>query len=93
MLVSYAGSQIDPHVELVALEEHALRVSDDRIPDGDARRILGYLEERDGTVEIMWMRPVAGECEFFTCLAEALAAATRRLYDAGTDSRIDPRES
>jgi hypothetical protein len=82
MLVSYDGSSVDPHVELVALAEHAWRVSDDRIPEGDARRIVGFLEERDGRLEILWMQPKAGECEYFSCLAEALAAASTRIRAA-----------
>jgi len=79
MLLSYNGSSVDPHVELVALADNAWRLSDDRIPEGDARRILGYVEQRDGKVEIMWMRPKAGDCEYFSCLAEALAAASARM--------------
>jgi hypothetical protein len=90
MLVSFDGSSVDPHVELVAIADHAWRVSDDRIPDGDARRILGYLEERDGGVEIMWMQPVAGDCEFFSCLAEALAAATVRLEQPAAERAQSP---
>ncbi len=79
MPLSDNDSSIDPHIELVALADNAWRISDDRIPDGDARRILGYVEQQDGTVEIMWMHPKAGACEYFTCLAEALGAASARM--------------
>jgi hypothetical protein len=79
MLLSFDGSPVHPHVELVALAENAWRLSDDRIPEGDARRILGYVEERNGEVEILWMRPRAGDCESFSCLEDALAAASARL--------------
>jgi hypothetical protein len=79
MLLSYDGSQVHPHVELVPLADNAWRLSDDRIPEEDARRILGYVEQRDVDVEIMWMRPRAGDCEYFSCLADALSAASERL--------------
>jgi hypothetical protein len=92
MLLSYNGSPVDPHVELVALADNAWRLSDDRIPEADARRILGYVEQRNGDVEIIWMRPRPGECEYFSCLAEALAAASARLSLEG-DEAWDGKES
>ena len=79
MPISDSDPSNDPHIELVALASNAWRISDARLADGDPRRILGYLEQQDGTVEIMWMRPEAGACEYFTSLAEALAAAGARI--------------
>jgi hypothetical protein len=79
MLLSFDGSPVHPHVELVALAENAWRLSDDRIPEGDARRILGYVEERNGEVEILWMRPRAGDRSSSPRLEETRAPSSARL--------------
>ncbi|WP_159604202.1 hypothetical protein [Agromyces humi] len=79
MLISYAGAVIDPHLELVAVGDDAWRLSDARIPENDARRILGLVERHEHWVEVMWMCGGPGECRF-TCIAEALAAASERMH-------------
>jgi hypothetical protein len=79
MLVSYESATIDPHLELVAVADDMWRISDGRIPENDARRILGLAERHDGCVEVMWMHSSPSEQEF-SCIAEALAAASERMH-------------
>jgi hypothetical protein len=81
MLVSYEGATIDRHIELVAVADDMWRISDGRIPENDARRVLGLAERREGRVEVMWMHTVPGEQEQeFSCIAEALGAASQRMH-------------
>lgn len=52
---------------------------DPSLPDGDARRVIAYLEHRDGLVEVLWVRNRQGVRRFET-LREAVqdvAAACR----------------
>ena len=79
MLVSYEGATIDPHLELVAVADDLWRISDGRIPENDARRVLGLAERREGCVEVMWMRSVGPAGAGVQCIAEALAAASERM--------------
>ena len=79
MLVSYEGATIDPHLELVAVADDLWRISDGRIPENDARRVLGLAERHEHCVEVMWMCDGPGGCRF-SCIAEALAAASERMH-------------
>jgi len=85
---SYEGTAIDPHLELVAVADEAWRVSDGRIPHDDARRILGVIERRGDCYEVMWLCAGGAAAGEFTCIAEALAAASERMRRlSGSDDR------
>ena len=60
-------------IDLTPLSETMWRVSDDRFEDGDLR-IIGYLQERDGAYEMMWMRPRLGVVRTFSSLDQVLRA-------------------
>jgi hypothetical protein len=79
MLVSYEGATIDPHLELVAVADDLWRISDGRIPEDDARRVLCLAERHEHCIEVLWMHVGQGEQEF-SCIAEALAAASERMH-------------
>jgi hypothetical protein len=74
----YEAAPIDAHLELVAVGDSAWRISDGRIPENDARRILGLAERHERCVEVLWMGSRPGE-EQFGCIEEALAAASERM--------------
>jgi hypothetical protein len=73
------GSTIDDVIELVPISGAAWRVCDPRYSDGGGRRILGYLREEGGEVEMMWMRPRPGVCYRYETLDGALHAVRLRL--------------
>jgi hypothetical protein len=76
-------SHIDERLEVVALTDTEWRVCDARIHASDARRLLAYLQQRGDRIELMRMRPVPGLCDWFGCLADALAAIEDELPPDG----------
>jgi hypothetical protein len=80
-----------PHVEIVALAKDAWRVCDDRLPENDASRLIGYVEEGDGFYELMWIRSVPGSCDRFTSLSAALDAVSLELDSERVDVRAARR--
>ena len=71
--------RIDERLEVIALTETEWRVCDARLHANDARRLLGYLQMQGDRVELMRMQPVPGLCDWFGCLADALAAIEEEL--------------
>ena len=61
-------------LEVVALTGHEWRVCDGRINEGDARRILGYIEQRGGQYEVLALSPSPSVCGCFGSWHECLAA-------------------
>jgi hypothetical protein len=59
-------------LEVVALSDHEWRVCDGEMEAGDGRRILAYIEKRDGSYEVMSMRPTPCVCGRFCSLNDAL---------------------
>lgn len=51
-------------LEVVALSDHEWRVSDPRITERDARRILAYVEDLGDYVMVMWLSPGDGWAAF-----------------------------
>jgi hypothetical protein len=62
----------DP-LEVVALSDHEWRVCDREVEEGDARRILAYIEKCDGSYEVMSMTPAPCVCGRFRSLNDALS--------------------
>lgn len=75
--------QADERLEVIALTETEWRVCDARLHENDARRLLGYLQVQGERVELMRMQPVPGLCDWFGCLADALAAIEDELPHDG----------
>jgi hypothetical protein len=61
-------------LEVVALTRREWRVCDGRIDEGDARRILGYIEQRDGRYEVLALNPAPSVCGCFGSWHECLEA-------------------
>ena len=66
-------------VDLVPLGETTWRVCDTTFDEGDARRVIGYVQELDDGFEMMWMRPRPGVCYRYPTLDDAVRAVTLRL--------------
>jgi hypothetical protein len=49
-----ARTSLDP-VEIVCLCEGEWRICDGRIPAGDSRRLLSYVEQRPDGFEVLWL--------------------------------------
>ena len=67
------------HVELevVALSRSEWRVCDGRIDEGDARRILGYIERRENGYEVLALNPAHRVCGSYGSWHESLTALKR----------------
>ncbi|WP_210505881.1 hypothetical protein [Naasia sp. SYSU D00057] len=61
-------------LEIVALSRCEWRICDGRIDEGDARRILGYIERRDDGYEVLALNPAPSVCGCFGSWQESLAA-------------------
>jgi hypothetical protein len=70
-------------LEVVALSDHEWRVCDRAMEEGDARRILAYVEKCDGAYEVMSMTPKPCVCGRFRSFDDALSRirAERRHRD------------
>jgi hypothetical protein len=64
-------------LEVVALTRCEWRVCDGRIAEGDARRILGYIEKRDGGYEVLALKPAPSVCGRYGSWEESLVALER----------------
>jgi hypothetical protein len=74
----------DDSLEVVALSDHEWRVCDRDMEAGDGRRILAYIEKRDGSYEVMSMKPTPCVCGRFCSFDDALkkVGAERRKTNA-----------
>lgn len=74
-------------IEVVALTWHEWRVCDGTIEENDARRVLGYIEERPDCYEVLSLGPapqVRGAYRSWDdALAALLASSGRALPAAG----------
>ncbi|MET4781563.1 hypothetical protein [Glaciihabitans sp. UYNi722] len=62
-------------IEIVALSNGEWRVCDSRLPNDDARRVLGFIESKNGAYEVFQLGR-AFEWFVFDSLAEATAHFT-----------------
>jgi hypothetical protein len=62
--------------ELVWLGQGAWVACDPSLPEDDGRRVIAYLECKDGLVYVLWVRDRGAVIEF-TSLREALEAVRR----------------
>jgi hypothetical protein len=78
-LNSYDHATIDGCLELVAVDDSAWRISDARLPENDARRVLAYLERTGRRYEVVWLRFHPGRSKQYIGVAAALAAVSERM--------------
>ena len=64
-------------IEVVALSRCEWRICDGRIEEGDARRILGYIERREDRYEVLALNPAPSVCGCFGSWQESLDALER----------------
>ena len=69
----------DHPLEVVALSDHQWRICDRGVEDDDARRILAYIEKRDGWYEVMSLKPVPSVCGRFCTFHQALECVKAEL--------------
>ncbi|HEY8591213.1 MAG TPA: hypothetical protein VIL55_16820 [Naasia sp.] len=72
-------------IEVVALTSHEWRICDGTIDERDARRVLGYIEERPDSYEVLALCPaprVQGEYSSWDDALKALLATSGRTLPA-----------
>ena len=77
----------DQFLEVLPVGSHAWRVCDRRMDPSDARRVLGFVEERHNRFELLRLGGAATGRDRFDCLDAALADLGAGLVAGGASPR------
>jgi hypothetical protein len=71
-------------LEITAISDHEWRVCDERIDADDPRRVMGYIERRGTSYEVLALVPQPRNCGSFPRWGAALQAVHDSRSDSGS---------